>query len=111
MVLTPSRGVHSSRRGWRLASRSELYRWFVLLVSLCPSFACADTLRITGSPSGASVEINGVTVGTTPSEDQLPGYFHKTKTALGRRLQHSMIRRISLAGMVLRKFYAPLGPQ
>src|SRR5258708_24309444 len=94
-----------------MASRSELFRSFALLVSFCPSFARADTLKITSTPAGASVEINGVTVGTTPYEEQVPGgYFHKTKTALGRRLQHSMIARISLAGYATKEVQMTEGP-
>src|SRR6266446_5600261 len=84
-----------------MASRAEL-----LL-----SFARADTLKITSTPSGASVEINGVIVGTTPYEEQVPGgYFHKTKTALGRRLQHSMIARISLTGYTTKEVQMTEGP-
>jgi hypothetical protein len=57
------------------------------------------------------VEINGVTVGTTPYEEQLPGgYFHKTKSALGRRLQHSMIARISPAGYMTKEVQMTEGP-
>jgi hypothetical protein len=42
----------------------------------------AEKLRITSTPPGAKVEINGVAVGTTPFEKDYPsGYFHKTKTA------------------------------
>src|SRR6266404_4433652 len=96
-----------------MASRSKLLLSFALAVFLWPPFARADTLKITSTHSSdrnavdfdtsargsASVEINGVTVGTTPYEEQVPGgYFHKTKTALGRRLQHSMVARISLTG-------------
>jgi hypothetical protein len=65
-----------------MASRLVLLRSFALVVFLWPPFVCADTLKITSTPSGASVEINGVTVGTTPYEEEVPGgYFHKTKTA------------------------------
>jgi hypothetical protein len=52
-----------------MASRTNLFRSVVLLVSFCPSRARADTLEITSSPAGARVEINGVTVGTTPYEE------------------------------------------
>jgi len=94
-----------------MASRSELLRLFALLVSFCPSLARADTLRITSTPSGASVEINGVTVGTTPYEEEVPGgYFHKTKTALGRRLQHSMIACLSLPGYTTKEIQMTEGP-
>jgi S1-C subfamily serine protease len=64
-----------------MASRSEFLLSFALVVFLWPPFARADTLKITSTPSGASVEINGVIVGTTPYEEQVPGgYFHKTIT-------------------------------
>ena len=94
-----------------MASRSDLLFSFSLAVSLSPAFTRADTLKITSTPSGASVEINGVTVGTTPYEAQVPGgYFHKTKTALGRRLQHPMIARISLAGYTTKEVQMTEGP-
>jgi serine protease Do len=94
-----------------MASRSHLLLSFAFALSLYPAFTCADTLKITSTPSGASVEINGVTVGTTPYEEQVPGgYFHKTKTALGRRLQHSMIARISLAGYTTKEIQMTEGP-
>jgi len=94
-----------------MASRSQLLCSLAFLVSFCPSFARADTLKITSTPSGASVEINGVIVGTTPYEEQVPGgYFHKTKTAFGRRLQHSMIVRISLTGYTTKEVQMTEGP-
>ncbi len=94
-----------------MASRSKLLLSFALAVFLWPPFARADTLKITSTPAGASVEINGVTVGTTPYEEQVPGgYFHKTKTALGRRLQHSMVARISLTGYTTKEVQMTEGP-
>jgi hypothetical protein len=87
------------RRGGRRASRSELLCSCALLVSFLPLVCACRHAETASTPADASVEINGVTVGTTPYEEQLPGgYFHKTKTALGRRLQHSMIARINPAG-------------
>ena len=94
-----------------MACRSGLFLSLALFVSFCPSVAHADTLKITSTPPGASVEINGVTVGTTPYEERVPsGYFHKTKTALGRRLQHSMVARISLAGYTTKEVQMTEGP-
>src|ERR1700732_2597245 len=94
-----------------MASRSQLSFLLSLFVSLCPPPTCADTLKITSTPPGASVEIDGVMVGTTPYQDEVPGgYFHKTKTALGRRLQHSMIARISLAGYATKELQMTEGP-
>jgi serine protease Do len=70
-----------------------------IFVAVCPLSAHADKLHITSTPPGAVVEINGVAVGTTPLEKDFPGgYFHKTKTALGSRLEHPLVARITLAG-------------
>ena len=94
-----------------MASRSQLIFLFSLLVSLYPSPTRADTLKITSTPPGASVEIDGVIVGTTPYEEEVPGgYFHKTRTALGRRLQHAMIARISLPGYTTKELQMTEGP-
>jgi S1-C subfamily serine protease len=94
-----------------MPSRSDFLLISVLLVGLCSPFARAETLKITSTPSGATVEINGVAVGTTPYEKQLPGgYFHKTKTALGRRLQNPMAARISLAGYTTKEIQMTEGP-
>jgi serine protease Do len=67
----------------------------VLLV--CAAGVRADTLRITSTPAGATVVIEGVTVGTTPLEKEYPGgYFHRTKTLVGMRLDHELIAQVSL---------------
>jgi S1-C subfamily serine protease len=93
-----------------MASRSQLF-FLTIGLCLCSPPTPADTLKITSTPPGASVEINGVTVGTTPYEEELPGgYFHKTRTALGRRLQHSMIARISLSGYTTKEIQMTEGP-
>ena len=63
------------------------------LYALIPSTASADKLRITSVPSGASIQINGVLVGTTPYEKEIPGgYLHKTKTTIGSRLEYPWSR-------------------
>src|ERR1700680_4166817 len=94
-----------------MASRSQLSFLLSLFVSLYPPPTRADTLKITSTPPGASVEIDGVMVGTTPYQEEVPGgYFHKTRTALGRRLQHPMIARISLAGYTIKELQMTEGP-
>jgi len=94
-----------------MASRSGFLFLSALSVCLCSPSTRADTLKITSTPSGATVEINGVAVGTTPYEEQVPGgYFHKTKTALGRRLQNPMAARISLAGYTTKEIQMTEGP-
>ena len=81
-----------------MASRSRLrfYAWLFLLT--CPAHAFADRLRITSNPSGATVEIDGVSTGTTPFEKEYPGgCFHKTRTSFGARLEHPMVASSSTA--------------
>src|SRR4029077_9939339 len=83
----------------------------ILLLLSCPARAAADTLKITSTPSGATVEIDGVRAGTTPFETDYPGgYFHKTKTSMGSRLEHPMVARISLAGYVTKEVRLTDGP-
>jgi S1-C subfamily serine protease len=68
-------------------------------------------LRITTVPSGATVQINGVLVGTTPYEQNIPGgYLHKTKTSLGSRLEHPMVARLTLAGYAAKEIQLTEGP-
>jgi hypothetical protein len=94
-----------------MPSHSNLSIACAILTALCASPAFSDTFTITSNPPGATVEINGVTVGTTPYEEEVPGgYFHKTKTALGRRLEHPMIVRISLEGYDAKEIDMTEGP-
>jgi serine protease Do len=81
----------------------------LLLCSVTSS--SADTLKITSSPPGANVELDGVTVGATPFEKDFPGgYFHRTHTALGQRLEHPMVARLSLPGYATREIALTVGP-
>jgi serine protease Do len=71
----------------------------------------AETLKINSSPPGAAVELDGITVGVTPFEKDFPGgYFHRTHTALGQRLEHPMVARLSLPGYATREIALSVGP-
>ena len=71
----------------------------------------AEVLRVTSTPSGAKVEIDNIAVGTTPYEVKVPGgYFHKTKTVYGARLEHGMILRVSLDGYATKEILMTNGP-
>jgi S1-C subfamily serine protease len=73
--------------------------------------ARADKLCITTVPPGATVQINGVLVGTTPYEQSIPGgYLHKTKTALGARLGYPMVARLTLEGYAAKEIQLTEGP-
>jgi|SRR5580658_7348045 S1-C subfamily serine protease len=83
----------------------------VLILFACSAQISADTLKITSKPPGATVEIDGVLAGTTPLEKDYPGgYFHKTRTSMGARLEHALVARISLAGYATKELQLADGP-
>ena len=96
----------------RPSGRHCIYASFALLAfSFCPPQTLADTLTITSSPAGATVEIDGVAAGSTPYKTQFPGgYFHKTHTVFSSRLDHSMTVRISKEGYLTRQVTLTDGP-
>jgi len=94
-------------------TQPSLHRLFAIaLLLLCFVAPCtAETLKITSAPSGASVELDGILVGTTPFEKPFPGgYFHRTYTALGQRLEHPLVARLSLTGYATREILLTYGP-
>jgi serine protease Do len=83
----------------------------ILLLVTVITAARAEKLEITSNPSGATVEIDGVAVGTTPFAKDFPGgYFHKTRTVFGARLEHPITVRVSLAGYVTKEMLMTEGP-
>lgn len=85
---------------------------FAALVFFLPAVrAQADALTITSTPSGATVEIDGTVVGKTPYRTDFPGgYFHKTHTVFGARLEHAMILRVSMDGYGAEQINMTEGP-
>src|SRR5260370_7615655 len=80
-----------------MTSHPELTLCYALLLLCCPQRAAADKLQVTSTPPGATVELDGVIAGTTPFEKDFPGgYFRKTRTSMGSRLEHPVVARISL---------------
>jgi S1-C subfamily serine protease len=93
-----------------LRVRSARLLLAVVAVSL-PNFSSAQSLKINSNPPGATVELDGVAAGATPFEKTFPGgYFHKTKTAFGQRLEHPMVARVSLPGYVTHEIALTEGP-
>src|ERR1700722_19143128 len=85
---------------------------FLVLFVLYPTIASADKLTITSTPSGATVEIDGVKVGKTPFVKDYPGgYFRRTKTAFGSRLEHPLVARVTLEGFAPKVVTLCDGPQ
>jgi serine protease Do len=77
-----------------------------------PSITKADKLIITSTPPGATVEIDGVKVGKTPFVKDYPGgYFHRTKTVVGSRLEHPLTARVTLEGFAPKVLTLCDGPQ
>jgi hypothetical protein len=71
----------------------------------------AEKLTFTGTPPGATVEINGFAVGTTPFEKDFPGgYFHRTHTSLGARLEHPFVARLNFARYATEEIPLTEGP-
>lgn len=83
----------------------------LLLVLVYTARTHADTLTITTDPPGATVEIDGLVSGTTPSHTELPGgYFHKTHTAFSARLEHPVVAHFSKDGFVTQQVTLTDGP-
>lgn len=94
-----------------MASRLLCCFFAAFIFLFCGSQGAADTLKITSTPSGAKVEIDGVAEGTTPFEKDYPGgYFRRPKTVLSPRLEHPMVARISLDGYVTKEIKMTEGP-
>lgn len=87
---------------------------FLVSAALClfaASSARADKLIITSTPPGATVEINNVREGVTPFTKDYPGgFFHRTLTSLGQRLEHPMIARLYLPRYAPREIVLTQGP-
>ena len=89
--------------------RLRVLGMFICLFSSSTTYA--EKLRITSKPAGATVELDGIPAGVTPFEKDLPGgYFHKTRTAVGSRLEHPMVARITLAGYATKEILLSQGP-
>ena len=94
-----------------MASHSKFVLCAALVLLACPVLVHADKLRITSTPPGATVELDGVVVGTTPFEKDFPGgYFHKPRTALSSHLDHPVVARITLAGYATKELTLTIGP-
>ena len=94
-------------------TQPSLHRFFVIasLVLCFVASSSAESLKITSNPPGASVELDGVPIGVTPLEKSFPGgYFHRTHTVLGQRLEHPLVARISLPGYSTREIPLTDGP-
>jgi hypothetical protein len=71
----------------------------------------ADTLTITSEPPGATVEVEGMLNGKTPSHTELPAaYFRKPHMAFTARLEHPVVLRVYKEGYASRQITLTDGP-
>jgi serine protease Do len=88
--------------------------WAFLCISwalLIAKAVAADTFTITSNPPGATVELDGVVVGTTPYEMKVPGgYFHHVHSVFSDRLEHPMTARVYKDGFGAQEFVLTEGP-
>jgi len=89
-----------------------LYASFALAILFLAALRTpAETLTITSSPPGATVEIDGLAAGDTPYKTDYPdGYFHKPHTVFGSRLDHSVSVKISKEGYLSQRVTLTNGP-
>lgn len=95
------------------ASRRNCLYALVTLACICllAPRAHAETLTITSTPPGATVDMNGVIVGTTHYTVKYPGgYFHRTHSVFGTRLEDSIVVRIYKDGYTAREMKITDGP-
>lgn len=80
----------------RSSRRHCIYASLVLAALLLLALRThAEKLTITSSPPGATLEIDGQVMGSTPYEVTDPGgIFHKTHTVFGERLKHALTAHI-----------------
>ena len=80
-------------------------------LALFSEAAKGESLKITSTPPGATVEIDGVVVGTAPYEMKVPGgYFHKTHSVFSARLGHPMVLRVGKDGYATKEIVMTEGP-
>jgi S1-C subfamily serine protease len=85
--------------------------YLLVLICLAPLTLRSEELRIESKPAGATIEIDGKVIGTTPHVSKLPGgYFHKTATVFGARLERPMHAKLSLPGYVTQEIELTVGP-
>jgi hypothetical protein len=92
--------------------RNCLYASLALLAFFLPApQAFAEKLKISSDPPGATIEIDGTVVGTTPYQIAYPGgYFHKPHTVFSARLEHAMVARVYKDGYAAQRIMLTSGP-
>jgi hypothetical protein len=90
----------------RLRARTAL-----IFCAVCTCVTHAESSASSALRPAQKLKINGVAVGAAPFEQDYPGgYFHKTKTAVGSRLGHPLVARLSFAGHSIKEIVLTEGP-
>jgi hypothetical protein len=90
---------------------SDLSLALLALAAATSPSSPAETLKVTSSPPGANVEIDGVLMGKTPYKIDYPGgYFHKPHTVFAARLGHPLVVRIYKEGYASQETTITDGP-
>lgn len=83
----------------------------VLLLTPAASFAKKYYLTITSAPPGAPVEINGISVGRTPYQLEIPGtYLKGSPRVAGKFLREQMHLRLTMEGYLPKEIDLANGP-
>ncbi len=83
----------------------------LLALAILPARARGGSLTITSTPPGATIEIEGAAIGTTPYTIDYPSsYFHKPHAVFASRLEHALTLRISKEGYSPQVFKLTEGP-
>ena len=92
--------------------RGKVLHYVLILAVLIPLSAQARTvLRITSDPPGATVEIDGMVVGKTPYQVEIPGgYVHGTKSVFGKVLRQQMRLKLTQDGYLPVQMELAKGP-
>ena len=83
-----------------------------LILSFTSHLNAKTVLTITSTPPGATVELDGIVVGKTPYEEEIPGgYVHGTKSVFGKVLTHQVRLKLTLEGYLPVQADLAVGPR
>lgn len=102
--------THLASRHWRSVRPCVLI--LCLFYLLAPVRCSAkDYLTINSQPPGATVELDGIVVGTTPYSLEIPGaYLHGSHSVFGKLLRHQIHLKLTLDGYLLKEMDLADGP-
>jgi hypothetical protein len=73
--------------------------WLSIILAVTQDCHAKDRVSINTDPPGATVEIDGIVVGRTPYQFEVPGgYLHGTKSVFGKALRQQIHLRLLLEG-------------